>query len=101
MYGNADRRGFRTARGDGVHATAGDGVEALHFTLVEANPLKVSNLPEGARSPFELVFREAGPTLYQQGLDRLVHSAMGEHDTLIVQNAHSEADGATYSSTFN
>ncbi|HEX4695943.1 DUF6916 family protein [Sphingomonas sp.] len=80
---------------------AGDGAEALHFTLVEANPLKVSTLPEGARPPFELVFREPGPTVYQQGMYRLVHPTMGEHDIFIVPNAYSEAEGATYSATFN
>jgi len=75
--------------------------EALHFTLVEVRPLKVANLPEGMREPFELTFREPGPTVYQQGTYRLVHPAMGEQYIFMVPHAYSEADGATYGAIFN
>ena len=80
---------------------AGEGAEALHFTLVDATPLKIPNLPEGTRAPFQLVFREPGPTVYQQATYRLVHPEMGEQFIFIVPNSYSEAEGALYSATFN
>lgn len=74
---------------------------ALHFTLVEARPLKTTNLPEGARAPFELTFREPGPTVYQQGTYWLVHPEMGERYIFIVPHSYTEAEGATYCAVFN
>jgi hypothetical protein len=76
-----------------------DGTPPLHFTLTEAKKLAPAPRPE-FRDPFQLVFRVASPDVYNQGMYRLTHATVGEHDIFLVPMAQSDA-GVDYCASFN
>jgi hypothetical protein len=76
-----------------------DGVAPISFTLIEAKKLTSAARPE-FRPPFQLIFRVASQDVYEQGVYRLTHPAMGELDIFVVPCAKGEA-GVDYAATFN
>jgi hypothetical protein len=72
----------------------------VDFTLTEATALSNRAYPGQARAPFQLIFRVAAQDVYPQGMYRLTHPAMGEHDLFLVPAAQTDA-GVDYCATFS
>lgn len=72
----------------------------IDFSLTSATPLTNRPYPGQAREPFQLLFQVATQHVYPQGMYRLTHPAMGEHDIFLVPAAQTDA-GVDYCATFN
>lgn len=90
---------FEPHVGDDFILPGGGGLPPISFTLTDVKRLASAARPE-FRAPFQLIFRVASQDVYDQGLYRLTHPAMGELDIFIVPCAKGEA-GVDYAATFN
>jgi len=72
----------------------------IDFKLTEATPLTNRPYPGQTRDPFQLMFRVGAQDIYPQGMYRLTHPTMGEHDIFLVPAARTDA-GVDYCATFN
>lgn len=79
------------------HAALNEG--DVEFVLVEATPLP-HGLPNPARAPFSLVFRNSSPLLFPQQMYRMRHEQVGSFDIFIVPVAR-DRDGFLYQAIFN
>lgn len=79
------------------HAGINDG--EIDFVLVEAQPLPES-MPNPARAPFSLVFRNTSALLFPQQIYRMRHPRAGDFDIFLVPIAR-DRDGFLYQAVFN
>lgn len=71
----------------------------IEFVLVEARPLP-NNMPNAARDPFSLVFRNNSALLFPQQNYRMSHAQVGSFDIFMVPVAR-DRDGFLYQAIFN
>lgn len=71
----------------------------IPFKLIEATELK-NGFPGQKRSPFQLIFRVATQTIFEQGGYLLTHPELGERIVFMVPSGQS-AEGTEYCATFN
>ena len=72
----------------------------IEFTLIGATSLGDRPYPGQIRAPFRLIFRVAAEDIYAQGIYRLSHPAVGEHDIFLVPAAKTD-EGVEYCATFS
>jgi hypothetical protein len=72
----------------------------IEFRLTGATPLGDRPYPGRIRVPFRLIFRVAAQDIYPQGIYRLSHPAVGEHDIFLVPAAQTD-EGVDYCATFS
>jgi hypothetical protein len=71
----------------------------IDFVLVEARPI-ASKLPNPARAPFSLLFRNGAALLFPQQIYRMWHPRLGDFDLFLVPVAR-EREGFLYQAVFN
>ena len=71
----------------------------LEFVLLEARPLPAS-LPNAARQPFSLLFRNTAAFLFPQQIYPMRHPRIGETGIFLVPVAQEQA-GFLYQAVFN
>lgn len=74
----------------------------IDLELLEVDDLTAvaRNVPEGARTPFSLIFRGPAEPLVEQGIRPLEHDELGTLEIFVVPIAQ-ESDGLRYQAVFS